>query len=830
MWHRFGFLILLTLSSAVLKGNPSENSDSFITGTYSANLEDSVDYLLSLSSNEIYSNPELAFEYASRARDISITHKLSKRKMAATSYMGKAKIETEDYYQAKKYLTEALDYYKDINDDKAADLNYLLGKTNYFLGNYEDANDNYREAIDIYKLKNNQLKVARVLQNIGLIHHNLDDPDKAADYYRQALDINLQLENDTNIAGLLQNLGIIYLNKKSYDKALDYYEKSIHIYTRLADTQNVATTFSNIGLMLLRQGEYEKAYRNFEQSKKLFGKTNYKFGQMLAIHNMGSAKLWMEEEDAAISLYKKSLEMAKELNSPEGIMSNLIALAEVSELTNDFEKAFNYYIDYTQLRDSIQSASLKEKISELEALYKMQTREKELAQSAEELKRQKTQKTAFLIIVVILTIAFTLIYLAYRKKKVTEMEIVSHKLNLENAIVEKTRELENQINVRKIAEDSDKLKSAFLANMSHELRTPMNAIIAFSNFLREPNLTEEKKNEYLDHITLAGDSLLRLIDDIIDIAKIEAKQLKIMISPTNISRLLRELYKVFTELKSKNNYTVNLNLRIDTKNDYIINTDAFRIKQILINLIDNALKYTREGFIEFGLTEVAKGVELYVKDTGIGIPKEKHTKIFERFLQLESEHGKKFGGTGLGLAISKNLAELLGGDIRVESEMDKGSTFYVFIPVDNIRKVEVAKDALVTNPLLDGRTYNWESITILVAEDEELNYKVLDSCLSKTKAKVIRAFNGEAAVELCKKEKIDIVLMDIQMPVMDGYKATYEIKKLNKNMPVIAQTSFAMSNEKEKCIDAGCDDYITKPLDLDNLLSKIERCLQHTSN
>jgi len=214
----------------------------------------------------------------------------------------------------------------------------------------------------------------------------------------------------------------------------------------------------------------------------------------------------------------------------------------------------------------------------------------------------------------------------------------------------------------------------------------------------------------------------------------------------------------------------------------------------------------------------------FVKDTGIGIPYEKQDKIFDRFSQIDSELNRKFGGTGLGLAISKNLAELLGGKIWVDSETDKGSAFYVLIPANDLRMVEISGPVLPQmNKLVNEKKYNWATKTILVAEDEELNYKVLNSCLSKTKARILRAENGEKAIEICQQEKINVILMDIQMPVMDGYETAQRIKALNINVPIIAQTSYAMANEKEKCIDAGCDDYITKPLNLDQLLSLIDK-------
>jgi signal transduction histidine kinase len=809
-----------------ISGNTSIDPDSFTTGIARANLQDSVDYLLHIAAATVRTFPERTFENASRARDLCIENKLTYDLVLAYKYMGEAKIETEEYYEAQKYLQEASLLLADQMPKTSGNIYFLLGKAKYYLGEYEDANTQYLKALKLFEAENRDADIAKTLQNIGLIHHSLDNKVKASYYYHRALDINLKIGNDTNIAGLYQNLGIIYYQNDDFEKALDYYEKSIHIYNELNQPDKIATTFSNIGLIQLKQEEYENAFESFHRSYELFESADLKLGKLWTLHNCGTAKLYLEHFDDARDYYNKSLELARDIKNPEGIISNLNALTELSEQLQDFKSAFYYFSDYTEIRDSIHSSDLKERVAELETLYSLETQEKELAEKNAELRRQKTQKSAILIVLFFMGIALSIIYLAYREKKLSEIQIVSHKLDLENSLVQKNKELENQITERKIAEESDKLKSAFLANMSHELRTPMNAIIAFSNFMRDPELSQGKRDEYLDHITTAGDSLLRLIDDIIDIAKLEARQLKISISPVNINRLLRETYKVFTNIKSKNKYRAVLKLNIDTKIDYIVNTDAIRVKQVVSNLLDNAFKYTPSGTIEFGMLIGQEWLEFYVRDTGIGIPKAKQESIFDRFSQVETELNRKFGGTGLGLAICKNLINLLGGEIWVESVARKGSIFRFTLPINQLRAIEINKELPEgKTSLLKNTSYNWETKTILVAEDEELNYKVLDSCLSKTNARILRANDGLKAVELCMTEKIDLVLMDIQMPHMNGYEATLAIKKLNRDVPVIAQTSFAMADEREKCISAGCDDYITKPLNLDHLLEKIHQLM-----
>jgi PAS domain S-box-containing protein len=379
---------------------------------------------------------------------------------------------------------------------------------------------------------------------------------------------------------------------------------------------------------------------------------------------------------------------------------------------------------------------------------------------------------------------------------------------------------------REKAIESDKLKSAFLANMSHEIRTPMNAIIGFSKLLSSNETNASDNSEFIEIIRTTGNSLLNLIDDIIDFAKIETGEVNIKPSACGVHKIMRELYTSFeTERINKNKNKLELVLNIAEKSEelYIL-TDQHRFRQILTNLLNNALKFTVKGKIEFGYSIRNNIVEFYVSDTGIGIPKEKQGIIFERFRQLEFNYNKKFGGTGLGLAISKNLVRLLGGEISVESVKGRGSVFRFTIPLvlaerpkENIKHMQPMK------------TYNWKGKVILIVEDNELNSRLLQRMLEPTGAEILIARDGKPAIEACMtNKKISVVLMDIQMPEMDGYEATRTIKSINPEMPVIAQTAYAMAEEREKIINAGCDDYISKPIRQRELFSTLSRFLEES--
>ena len=366
----------------------------------------------------------------------------------------------------------------------------------------------------------------------------------------------------------------------------------------------------------------------------------------------------------------------------------------------------------------------------------------------------------------------------------------------------------------KKAEEADRLKSAFLANMSHEIRTPMNAIIGFSSLLNDPELAEDSREELISHIEHNSNTLLHLIDDIIDIAKMEAGQLEINKKECNVNKVLNELYKTFSEKKnlySEKNIELLLKLSIKNK-DFIIYTDTIRIQQVLTNLIDNAIKYTEKGSIEFGYTieknSKNSNVIFFVKDTGIGLPQDQQKNIFTRFTKIETNRKKLYRGAGLGLAICKNIVNLLDGEIWVESEANKGSTFYFSLPLTELP--DDYTDLDIEEPKV---TYNWRNKTILVAEDEESNFDILEFLLKKTKAKVIRAENGKEAIDIFNKnKKIDLILMDIKMPKMDGLEATKHIRKNDSLVPIIAQTAYAMANDEKISLKAGCNDYIPKPI------------------
>ncbi len=358
------------------------------------------------------------------------------------------------------------------------------------------------------------------------------------------------------------------------------------------------------------------------------------------------------------------------------------------------------------------------------------------------------------------------------------------------------------------AEHSEKLKTAFLTNMSHEIRTPMNAILGFTSLLDDDLIDVNKKKKFIELIQEAGKRLLAIISDIVDISKIEAKQLSINLDTCNLNEIIDSLYFQFSIQNKTKDVSIEIHKSLGD-NDCFVKTDRNRLVQILSNLIENALKFTKQGSVTFGYSIDKDKIKFYVKDTGIGINEKDKKIIFKRFSQADNEYTKAGTGTGLGLSIAKGLVELLGGSIWLENTLKGGATFIFTIPFIAVNQ----KETYVSMVKEDMFKNNTVEKTILVAEDELTNFIYIREVLKVFNFQIIRAENGQEAVDLFNENKnIDLVLMDIKMPILNGYEATLEIRKANTTIPIIAVTAYAMAEDEALAMKAGCNEYISKPV------------------
>lgn len=379
---------------------------------------------------------------------------------------------------------------------------------------------------------------------------------------------------------------------------------------------------------------------------------------------------------------------------------------------------------------------------------------------------------------------------------------------------------EKLIEATEKAQESDRLKSAFLANMSHEIRTPMNGIVGFCQLLKQTHTVDDQVAKYYDIISDSSNQLLAIINDIIDISKIEAGQVTLNHDPVSIVSVIERASMLFTPLA--NQKKIELKLNLDTSTSLVVLSDETKISQILSNLINNAIKFTKLGFVEVGVRESNKHISVWVKDTGIGIAKENQRLIFDRFRQVDGANPNSMKGTGLGLSISKSLVEMLGGEIWVDSDIGNGATFTFTIP--NIKAMEDIERFNQEEDMPDK--FDFGGVSILLAEDDNINKLLIRRALESANAKVLLANNGAEALKIVETNSaVKLVLMDIKMPVMDGLEATQLIKTKYPRIPIVAQTAYALPDERKRAIEAGCDAYLTKPINITMLYKTIQQLM-----
>lgn len=381
---------------------------------------------------------------------------------------------------------------------------------------------------------------------------------------------------------------------------------------------------------------------------------------------------------------------------------------------------------------------------------------------------------------------------------------------------------EQELNDAKLrAEESDRLKSAFLTNVSHEIRTPLNSLIGFTNLIVDGNLSSAESQEYISYVRNSADHLLSLINDILDISRIESGQMELRYTRFYIQSFIREVYEGYHSsslLKEKPNVRILLDLP-ETLDDVAIEADLVRLRQVITNLVDNALKFTFEGSVTLGYRlNDHQSVRFFCRDTGIGIPAKEHERIFSRFIKLNPLKERIIGGSGLGLSISRQLVELMGGEIWLDSVENKGTTFHFTVPLH----LAFHSNAPLT-AVLRKKEYDWSGKRVLIAEDEDSNFRLLEAYLKPTHIEVIRAMDGTGALEFIRQQHIDLALLDILMPNLNGYEVAMEVQKVKPGLPIVFQTAYTSYGADEAAYARLANEIIYKPVSRQKLLEVIEK-------
>ncbi|MCW3808008.1 response regulator [Plebeiibacterium marinum] len=403
------------------------------------------------------------------------------------------------------------------------------------------------------------------------------------------------------------------------------------------------------------------------------------------------------------------------------------------------------------------------------------------------------------------------------------LDIMSDALRVYELEKENERQKKELLIAKKKAEESDQLKTEFIYNLSHEIRTPMNGIIGFSNLLDNEHVSEREKKGYIKIIQSSSNQLLNIIDDILEISHLVTKQATANLTEVNLNGLMSELMSVFSLTSKEKGIPLDLKTEYNGK-EAIVYTDKTRLYTIISNLLDNAFKYTETGHVDFGFRYNDKMIEIFVRDTGIGINQENLNKIFHRFSQEQKEFSNKVGGLGLGLSIASENAKLIRANISVSSKKGVGSTFKVTLPIFQDDINIPTKEETGSKFISVAKKYK-----ILIAEDEEVNYYYLETVINKlidTEIEILHARNGKEAIAYVDMNRdIDLIFMDIKMPLLDGFEATQKIKELTANIPVIAQTAYNTKEDKDRATAIGFDDFIAKPAEPDKIISIFNKFL-----
>ena len=535
------------------------------------------------------------------------------------------------------------------------------------------------------------------------------------------------------------------------------------------------------------------------------GETKLRVHQVSAfmIQNQGEEMIWFFTQD--ITDVIKNRDELRELNYlMDAILNNIPVYLFVKDPEDDFRYLYwnKAFASHSKIPASKALGHTDfEVFPEHENAEKFHRDDLELIRTRERMEMQETYVTATGETRIVQTLK-TLVPLEGRAPLIIGISWdITNMQNIEQELVQ----------ARIKAEQSDRLKTAFLANMSHEIRTPLNAIVGFSRLMTIADNAEDEKL-YSDIINQNSEILLQLINDILDLAKIEAGTLEYIRYPMDLGELCRNVYEMH-----KDRVQTGVVLILDNKDtSLIINEDQNRIMQVVTNLITNAIKFTFKGEIRFGFEVREEYIDFYVKDTGMGISEEKIKMIFERFVKLNTF----VQGTGLGLAICRVIVEKLGGEITAESKLNEGSTFRFTIPYKAGKKIpESGKVTKCPESGSTGPRKVLQRRTVLVAEDVDSNFLLLKTLLGK-RCNLLWAKNGEDAVNQFKEHQPDLILMDIKMPHMDGLEATRLIRSYSKEVPIVALTAFAFESDKDRAIEAGCDDFLTKPVS-QNALEKV---------
>ncbi|MBS1494031.1 MAG: tetratricopeptide repeat protein [Bacteroidetes bacterium] len=734
-----------------------------------------------------------------------------------------------DYYFSSMYLYEELNL-----TGAVAYTNIDVGNIYFDLGKHDVAKQYYEKVVAMPDEKDVVIAKAVALNNIGLIYREVKDYNNALKKFEEALEIRKKTNDKNLIAHSYNYIGSIYTSLKDFDKAESYYNQSIQLYKEIKDYADMGKVMMNIGKLYYEKSEKEKSVSYRNDAINLFLDNNKLYAAADAMTDLAEFHLQDKNIQEALRHSFEAYKISTENKYTSIRKNSLKLLSEIYFTNSDTKEAYRYLKIYDDLKDSLAQQEAQRKIVNLEFSNELQRRDREMSSMKSEnqlkqltIENQNRRNTLLLIIIITILILLVVIFFAFRLQR-KNLKVLQDRNKL---IDENNRKIElSMIMLEEAKEEAEKnarIKSEFLSIMSHELRTPMNAVLGMTQVIMEENPREDQL-ENLETMKISAENLLSIIDDILDYNRLESGKMILVEKDFSLKQLMDKLFKIFSySIKQKGlgliyNYD-------ETLGDAFIGDDT-RIAEIISNLLANAVKFTDSGSItvdikKIGIKSNSSLIRFSVKDTGIGISPQNVANIFDSFTQEKTDTTRKYGGTGLGLSIVKKLLELMNGKIYVESKSGEGSKFYFEIELKNSEKKFESPVKAIKQPDKKVRLQK-----ILIVEDNNVNQLVMKKMLKNSGLQVDIADNGRIGMEKVLQNQYDLVFMDLLMPEMDGYEATKEIRRFNKTIPIIALTADVMKGVEAKTKEAGMNNYLTKPVNKDELLRILSEYSEETNH